>query len=350
MSEGLGPERRWRPIGGCITLCHPRGDRLGPRIWLAALIAVCAVLLFAGSAPAHHVSCGDVITQNTKLDSDLVDCPDDGIVIGADGITLDLNGHVIDGVTSSNSHGARGVVGTTTDACPAGCSRGVTIENGSIRQFFLGLELNSLSTPDDAPTTIHRLTISDTALAMEAFLANMRIERNSMVGTMWVGASPQTVIERNRVSNGGIGIAGGSGARVVRNSVAGGHFGIRVFDAADNALIRNVVSGNGVGIDVTSSAYRTRIEGNVADANAEDGIRVDCCENQVVGNAATSNGDDGIDVDFGSDEYGPNVVAGNRARYNRDLGIVAALGVLDGGHNRAFGNGNPLQCLNIRCK
>ena len=43
------------------------------------------------------MSCGDTITTDTTLDSDLVDCPTNGIVIGADNVTLDLNGHTIDG-------------------------------------------------------------------------------------------------------------------------------------------------------------------------------------------------------------------------------------------------------------
>ena len=43
------------------------------------------------------MNCGDEITADTTLDSDLIDCPNNGIVIGADGVTLDLNGHTIDG-------------------------------------------------------------------------------------------------------------------------------------------------------------------------------------------------------------------------------------------------------------
>ena len=43
------------------------------------------------------MSCGDTITTDTTLDSDLVDCPTNRIVIGADNVTLDLNGHTIDG-------------------------------------------------------------------------------------------------------------------------------------------------------------------------------------------------------------------------------------------------------------
>jgi hypothetical protein len=59
---------------------------------------VALVGLTAGHALAAHVGCGQVINQDTILDSDLEGCGEgDGIVIGADRITLDLNGHTIDG-------------------------------------------------------------------------------------------------------------------------------------------------------------------------------------------------------------------------------------------------------------
>src|SRR3954451_6113935 len=51
----------------------------------------------AGATRSRPVACGDTITASVKLDHDLTDCPNNGIVIGADGITLDLNGHTIDG-------------------------------------------------------------------------------------------------------------------------------------------------------------------------------------------------------------------------------------------------------------
>jgi hypothetical protein len=37
------------------------------------------------------------------------------------------------------------------------------------------------------------------------------------------------------------------------------------------------------------------------------------------------------------------------ATRNRDLGIEAVAGVIDGGGNRASANGNPAQCTNVRC-
>src|SRR5438034_9521531 len=60
-----------------------------------AVIAVMA--LGGGQALAAPLSCGDKITTDTTLHKDLVNCPHNGIIIGADDITLDLNGHTIDG-------------------------------------------------------------------------------------------------------------------------------------------------------------------------------------------------------------------------------------------------------------
>ncbi|MCA1684046.1 MAG: hypothetical protein LC708_02820, partial [Actinobacteria bacterium] len=57
------------------------------------------------------------------------------------------------------------------------------------------------------------------------------------------------------------------------------------------------------------------------------------------GNQSVQNTDDGIDVDSPS-----TTLVGNVGAYNGDLGIEAVTGVVDGGGNRAFGNGNPAQC------
>jgi hypothetical protein len=83
------------------------------------------------------VSCGDTIVADTILDRDVVDCPNNGIVIGADGITLDLNGHLIDGDATPFAACRRrqfcdtGVVNDGHD--------GVTVRDGSVRQFGAGV-------------------------------------------------------------------------------------------------------------------------------------------------------------------------------------------------------------------
>ncbi len=69
---------------------------------LALAGAALALALGAASAQAATLSCGQTITQSTKLSNDLTGCTGDGIDIGADGITLNLAGHTL---TSGNRTG-----------------------------------------------------------------------------------------------------------------------------------------------------------------------------------------------------------------------------------------------------
>src|SRR6476646_5553889 len=108
---------------------------------------LCAVLTLAafvgpgsGQALGSNVSCGATITTNTKLDSDLTNCPSNGIVIGADNITLDLNGHTVggDGVPAGSC--------SDEGICDLGISNiaghaGVTIKGGALRGFDIGISV-----------------------------------------------------------------------------------------------------------------------------------------------------------------------------------------------------------------
>ncbi|TML07931.1 MAG: hypothetical protein E6G41_03515 [Actinobacteria bacterium] len=61
-------------------------------------------------------------------------------------------------------------------------------------------------------------------------------------------------------------------------------------------------------------------------------------------NTANQNDADGIHV---LSRF--TTVIRNTADSNALLGIEAVSGITDGGGNRAFGNGNPLQCTNVFC-
>lgn len=81
-----------------------------------------------------------------------------------------------------------------------------------------------------------------------------------------------------------------------------------------------------------------------------DGVLVEAYSVNTTGlalerNVARHNADDGMDIDI------PGVaVAKNRALRNRDLGIEAVPGTIDGGGNKAKDNGDPAQCTNVACK
>ena len=61
----------------------------------------------AAQASGRDVACGATITSDTKLRADLTNCPGDGLVIGKDGITLDLGRRTIDGTGADGSTGIR---------------------------------------------------------------------------------------------------------------------------------------------------------------------------------------------------------------------------------------------------
>src|SRR3954447_25903757 len=107
---------------------------IGTRLLAVALLAlvVGGGTAFAQNRNSTQPACGAVITVDTKLAADLTGCPGDGIVIGADGITLDLNGHEIDG------DAAAGTTGPDVGIRSVGLD-GVTIENGTVQGIDFGV-------------------------------------------------------------------------------------------------------------------------------------------------------------------------------------------------------------------
>jgi len=98
---------------------------------LVAVLALGLLALAAGPALAQPLGCGAVVTQDTTLTSDLLDCPGNGLVIGADGITVDLNGHTISGqIISGGSPDQVGIENRGHDD--------VTIRNGTVTFFARG--------------------------------------------------------------------------------------------------------------------------------------------------------------------------------------------------------------------
>jgi parallel beta-helix repeat protein len=392
----------------CAESLRRPGQLLG---LVAALIVVGCLGLGAGPAFASHVNCGDTVTGDTTLDSDLVDCPGNGIVIGADDVKLDLNGHTIDG---DGELGCDDFYACDFGVDNTGGYDGVTIENGSIRDFATAAFVF-----DARDARLRRLSASHNILGGLLLIASpgARIERNTVSGNglttdqagLIVFDSSEIRIERNTVSdNGDIGmfLVGVGDSRVERNAVSGNpETGIGL-DGGGNAISRNRVVRNGEGISVggdnntitrnhvadsvagvagsgvgifIAAGEDNLVEGNLVARASRIGIQVSLLPEELEGgppatgttvrgnhlrgngdgvfvqttavgtllekNDATGSADDGIDV-----ESPATTLTGNLALHNADLGIEAVVGVIDGGKNKAHGNGDPLQCTNVTCK
>lgn len=366
--------------------------------------------LGAAQASASHVSCGDTITSDTTLDADLVDCPSNGILIGAEGVTLDLNGHMIDGD------------GELED-CPEGepCDlgilneghAGVTVRGGSVREFAVGAI--TAGAPDSR--LLHLSVTGSTFPGVLVFDSpRARLEHNTVAANglvtdgegLGVFGSPDSRIAHNRISdNGDIGVFGLDANDIVfeRNLLSGHSEAGFLVEGGRNVFDRNHLSRNGVGIDVggdenvitrnhvfdsplseegggfgifVAAGHDNVVARNLVVRASGAGIRLSLIPEELEGepgavntvvrhNILRGNGDGIVVLDtaentliednlaLASEDDGIDVdsplttLTGNHILHNGDLGIEAVFGVTDGGDNKAHGNGNSAQCTNVSC-
>jgi parallel beta-helix repeat protein len=240
--------------------------------------------LQGGQAFAAHVRCGDVIKQDTTLDSDLVDCPDDGIVIGADKVTIDLAGHTIEGTSVYPR------AGIDNDAGHAA----VKIEHGRVEGFEYGVRLWRAS-----DGRLRDLTVSDNRFGILLTDSHRNVIEGGSGGgnAVWVSLSGSdgNRIERNVLTGDGIMLSSSNDNRVVENVVGG----IQISgDSADDLIARNSVTHSWrSGIYAAGSGHR--IERNTitgsgpAGGQGSNGIELAGANARVVQNSV-SHHDHGI--------------------------------------------------------
>jgi parallel beta-helix repeat protein len=368
-----------------------------------AIVVLGIAGLFAlgvGDASASHVSCGDEITADTTLDSDLANCPNNGVLIGADDITLDLNGHTIDGDGTEFAGCTKGAI------CDTGVANdghnGVTVRDGRVREFAVGVLVGGARENRVLKIVASRhaffgvvvggsarSVIRDSSLSRNIApegdglgvfasdrirIVHNRIRRNPGPG-IHLAESAENLIERNVFSRngpailiedanrnrvqrngvrrgGGIIVAPGNGNVIVRNRLSRAVDSISVEGGSGNLVAGNVVANTPtVGIRLgfvhpPIGGDHNVVRGNVVRGGGDDGFVVTAKDDHSVlkRNVARRNQRDGFDIASKSVK-----LADNLAVRNGSVGIEAVAGVTDGGGNRAHGNGGSAQCINIAC-
>jgi len=273
---------------------------------LAVILALVGVALMALSgaeaAGQQQPQCGDTITADTTLDKNLVDCPNFGIVIGADNITLDLNGHLIDGLGPLES----------PDGVVIGGYDGVTVKHGRVRGFDVGVSAGIALARKNVARHTRLLGVSSTRNidGMQLHIVRSLVRNSSVAGNIHRGTG-MLLFRSDHV-------------RLLHNSFRHNSMtGMSVFESTNNLIEENRFSRN----------------------RFRDGIAMNGGSRNVLKrNIAKENGEDGFDI-----EERTAKLTGNRAVRNHDLGIEAVRGVINGGGNEASGNGDPRQCTNIVC-
>ncbi len=178
------------------------------------------------------LSCGQVIKQSVKLTANL-DCKTDGIIVGADGITIDLNGFTLSGPGEKSSK--VGVMFADND--------GVTVQGpGTIQKFqagalFSGGEDNKIS----------RVTFTENEIAV------------------FQTGSKNIVIEDNLMFGNSIGVAAhsSSGSTLTTNLFKGNDLaGVTLVNSAGNALTMNTIQGSVNGIFLDGQSTKNNIDSN----------------------------------------------------------------------------------------
>jgi hypothetical protein len=136
---------------------------------------------------------GATITKSTRLTQDLTNCPGVGIRIGADAITLDLNGHTVSAAAKRNPK-AHGILNVGHDR--------VTIEGGTVQGFgAYGVRLAGVQRNHVVDM---KMTANFTGIGLVESSHDL-IERSAMTGSRFVGVN----------------LTGGTANRVVHNQIAG---------------------------------------------------------------------------------------------------------------------------------
>ncbi len=249
---------------------------------LAAVGAATTVFALAtGQALAQNVECGDIVTQDTKLESDL-NCAGDGLMIAGQDVTLDLNGHSITG--QPTSVGIRSG-DPTSESCEAGSH--VAIRNGAIEGFGQGVAFSSA--PEQADIALLSIRRNHIGVTSE-HCTGITVRNSSITANSDGGISTAFVafdLEGNEIShNGGEGFECGHGNGVIgRNSVIGNAGGGIFLNGNCRAEISdNRIGWNGgLGIAGDHSAIRrNRIVGN-------EGGGVVASSSEVIGNWISGN-------------------------------------------------------------
>jgi parallel beta-helix repeat protein len=340
---------------------------------LRALLIAAVFLALPASASARIVQCGEVITSDTRVDNDLACATPVALQIGADGVDLDLRGHTIEAVTFLDEDGVYNEEGSgliIPGYDDVSVTNGTVIGNQSLGHGVLATDAERLS--------LRRLSISGYA-SLRMFGDGARIvevtTRGSATRIVSNGATIDGLTTTTELDVIGRAVAVTDGD--FRNSAS--------FAVDDSSLRRNVfdefngfwLGGNGNSVvNNQGGAWKLRGEGNsvrrnriprglllvsgssgnlITDNSVGGGtglfylvdsifVAAGAANNVLVANSASGSGDDGIDVEEPS-----TTLTNNRAFGNADLGIEAVPGAIDGGGNRAWNNGNPLQCLNVDC-
>jgi parallel beta-helix repeat protein len=308
---------------------------------------------------AATLSCGQTITQNTTLENDVGPCTNHGVIVGADGITFNLNGHRIFGTAAAGDKAGVFLLNRT----------GVTVMNGTVSDFDIGVAIDGGSN-NTVTGMIARDNIGGSGGIGGDGFAIMSSRGNRILASEAINNAPFSGIGLySRRDSDHPGPAAVARDNLIQGNVVSGNIisrnrvtpidtdndGIRVEnDAAFNTFTDNRVTGNGLdGISLFADTFDNVVRNNQVDGNGfyrtsarrGSGIIVfsRAARNLVENNLVTRNADSGIDI---RPPVGANVGALNNRIANNTAVGNSALPFIP---SAVFGPSFDLKDGNVNC-
>jgi parallel beta-helix repeat protein len=284
--------------------------------YIIGVILAIALVAIMSAEKAHALACGDTISGDTTLMSNLGPCAGDGLIIDTADVTLDLNHKKITGSGLGDGVRIEGV-------------EDVTVKNGTIQNFNIGVDVESGSDGThilEVTSKDHKLSATTTggsgvAVADSADVVikecqvenvegsgldivvadNLTMEHNEL---RHIGTGTQEIPDPCGTGN-GIFIYGSDGAQILNNTFQDvSQSGILYWSNTNGLIDGNTVMqtssrpcgpGNGStdfgAITITAASTDTTISGNVVTDNddAAIGLRSELVDIRIVGNRLERN-------------------------------------------------------------
>jgi len=222
-----------------------------------------------GVPTSTSLSCGQVVTESVTLSANL-ECSTDGLIAGADGITINLNGFTIAGPGGESSK--VGIMLANND--------NVQVIGGTVKGFQAGI-LNT----GGSGNTVSKVTFTENQIAI------------------FNTGAINTNIETNNMFSNSIGVASHSstGTKLHQNMLTDNQLaGVTLVNSAENVLDFNTITGsvNGVFLDGQSINNNvntnTIVQNSGVDINNGNGLPTNINENIFTDNLCHTSVPDGL--------------------------------------------------------
>jgi parallel beta-helix repeat protein len=228
------------------------------------LLLIAGLVATAGGGAAANDLCGTTVMGDLTLDHDLV-CSADGLVVGADGIRIDLNGHVIAGSSAGvgvlvSGHSdvtvANGAIATSPSRCESSRRPASSVRHNEFAENAEGIDVRPA-----ASGTYHQ---------------GQCVRAHTIRAIMLQGSSSDNDVKNNTFTGNRIGVLlfGATDSELKDNLISGSSLvGIRFnVIAAGNTIKGNILTSNLAAIDFpitpTGSSIGNELKGNTLSANS----------------------------------------------------------------------------------